>query len=75
MLVAVLMFPYYLKQPSLEAEQAGAQAELAAAADDVVHARRAVEEAMAERIAAETTVTAARARLSEAEAAAARAAQ
>jgi von Willebrand factor type A domain len=74
MLVAVLMFPYYLKQPSLEAEQAGAQAELAAAADDAVHARRAVEEAMAERIAAETTVAEARARLSEAEAAA-RAAQ
>jgi Mg-chelatase subunit ChlD len=75
MLVAVLMFPYYLKQPALEAEQAGAEAELAAAADDAVHARRAVEEAMAERIAAETTVTAARARLSDAEAAAARAAQ
>jgi von Willebrand factor type A domain len=75
MLVAVLMFPYYLKQPALEAEQAGAQAELAAAADDAVHARRAVEEAMAERIAAETTVTEARARLSEAETATARAAQ
>ena len=75
MLVAILMFPYYLKQPSLEVELAGAQAELAAAADDVVHARQAIADATAERIAAETALEKAQARLSEAEAAAARAAQ
>ena len=69
MLVSVLMFPYYLKQPSLEVELAGAQAELAAAADDVVHARQAVADATAERTAAETALEQAAARLSEAEAA------
>jgi von Willebrand factor type A domain len=75
MLVAILMFPYYLKQPALEIELAGAQAELAAAADDVVQARHAITDATAERTAAEAALAAARARLSEAEAAAARAAQ
>jgi von Willebrand factor type A domain len=69
MLVSVLMFPYYLKQPALEIELAGAEAELAVAADDVVHARRAVADATAERTAAEASAAAARARLSEAEAA------
>jgi hypothetical protein len=75
MLVSILMFPYYLKQPSLEIELAGAQAELAAAADDVVQARHALADAAAERTAAEAAIAAARARLAEAEAAAARAAQ
>jgi hypothetical protein len=75
MLVSVLMFPYYLKQPSIEAEQAGARAELAAAADDVTHARQAVADAAQERTAAETTLARARARLTEAQALAARAAQ
>jgi von Willebrand factor type A domain len=75
MLVSILMFPNYLKQPSLEAEQAGARAELAAAADDVVHAREAIADAMQERTAAEAALAQARARLTEAEAAAARAAQ
>ena len=75
MLVSVLMFPFYLKQPSLEIELAGARDELAAAADDVVDARQAVADATAERTAAETALAEAQARLSEAEAAAARAAQ
>ena len=75
MLVAILMFPNYLKQPSIEAEQAGAQAELAAAADDVVHARDAIADALQERTAAEATLAQARARLVEAEALAERAAQ
>jgi hypothetical protein len=75
MLVSILLFPNYLKQPSIEAEQAGARAELAAAADDVVHARQAVADALQERAAAETTLAEARARLTEAEALAARAAQ
>jgi hypothetical protein len=75
MLVAILMFPNYLKQPSIEAEQAGARAQLAAAADDMVHAREAVADASAERTAAETTLARAQARLTEAQALAARAAQ
>jgi hypothetical protein len=75
MLVSILMFPNYLKQPSLEAEQAGARAELAAAADDLVHARQALADATQERTAAEAALAEARARLTEAEALAARAAQ
>ena len=75
MLVSILLFPYYLKQPSIEAQQAGARAELAAAADDVVQAREAVADALQERAAAETMLVEARARLVEAEALAARAAQ
>src|SRR5687767_6907232 len=75
MLVSILMFPNYLKQPSLEAEQAGARAELAAASDDLVHARQALAHATQERTAAEAALAEARARLTEAEALAARAAQ
>lgn len=74
-LMAILLFPYYLKQPSIEAEQAGARAELAAAADDVVHARQAIADALQERAAAQATLAEARARLVEVEALAARAAQ
>jgi hypothetical protein len=74
MLVSILMFPNYLKQPSIEAEQAGARAELAATADDVVHSRQAVADATQEQTAAEATLAKARARLTEAEALAARAA-
>ncbi|HLT02310.1 MAG TPA: VWA domain-containing protein [Geminicoccaceae bacterium] len=75
MLVSILLFPNYLKQPAIEAEQAGARAELAAAADDVVQAREAVADAREERDAAQATLAAAKARLVEAEALAARAAQ
>src|SRR5919106_4596520 len=74
-LMAAIFFPYYLKQPSIEAEQAGARAELAAAADDVVHARQALADATQEQTAAEATLAQARARLTDAEALAARAAQ
>jgi hypothetical protein len=74
-LMAILLFPYYLKQPSVEAEQAGADAELAAAAAAVEQASQAVDRTMAERIAAETARAAAQTRLEQAEAAAARAAQ
>jgi von Willebrand factor type A domain len=75
MLVAILLFPYYLKQPSIEAAQAGARAELAAAADDLTQARKAIADALQERTAAETALAEAQARLVEAEALAARAAQ
>jgi hypothetical protein len=69
-LMAILLFPYYLKQPSVEADQAGARAELAAAADDVAQARQALDQATEQRIVAETARAEARARLVEAEAAA-----
>jgi hypothetical protein len=75
MLVSILLFPYYLKQPSIEAEQAGAHAELTAAADDVTQARKAIADALQERTEAETALAGAQARLVEAEALAARAAQ
>ena len=75
MLVAILIFPNYLKQPAIEAAQAGARAELAAAADDLTHARQAVADALQEKAAAATTLAEAKARLVEAEALAARAAQ
>jgi hypothetical protein len=75
MLVSILMFPNYLKQPAIEAEQSGARAELAAAADDVVQARQALADAEQERTAAEASLEQARARLTDAEALAARAAQ
>jgi hypothetical protein len=75
MLVSILLFPNYLKQPAIEAEQAGARAELAAAADDVVQARQALADATQARTAAEASLEQARARLTEAEALAARAAQ
>src|SRR5688500_10802658 len=75
MLVAILLFPYYLKQPSIEAEQAGARAELAATADDLKHARQAVADTLQERSAAEAALAEAKVRLIEAEALAARAAQ
>jgi hypothetical protein len=75
MLVSILLFPNYLKQPAIEAEQAGARAELAAAADDLTHVRQAVADALQERTAAETALAEAQARLVEAEALAARAAE
>jgi len=57
-LIAILMFPYYLRQPSIEAETGGAKAELAAAETAVIaleeqlaaarEARDATERALAE---------------------------
>jgi hypothetical protein len=72
-LVSILMFPYYLKQPSLEAEQAGAEAELAAAGEALEQRTRSLAEAQARRASAETALAAARQRLQEAESAAAEA--
>jgi multidrug efflux pump subunit AcrA (membrane-fusion protein) len=70
-LISILMFPYYLKQPSLEAEQAGARAELAAAGDAVEERARSLAAAEERRAAAETALAAARERLEQAESAAA----
>jgi hypothetical protein len=75
MLVSILLFPNYLKQPSIEAERDGARAELEAAAGDASQARKAIADAVQERTAAEASLAEARARLIEVEALAARAAQ
>jgi hypothetical protein len=69
MLVSILMFPFYLKQPALEAEREGAQAELAAAAAAVEQAQAEAAQAEAERTAAEGARAAAQARVERAEAA------
>jgi hypothetical protein len=70
-LISILMFPYYLKQPSLEAEQAGAEAELTAAGEALEAHARSIAEAEERRAAAETALAAARERLEHAESAAA----
>ncbi len=48
-LMAVLLFPFYLKQPSIEAELQGAQAQMSAAGLALTEARRAATEAAEER--------------------------
>ena len=48
-LMAVLLFPFYLKQPSIEAELQGAQAQMSAAGMALTEARRAATEAAEER--------------------------
>ncbi len=52
-LLAIVLFPYYLKQPAQEAETEGAQAEYDRAAADLEDARRLVAVLTAERIGAE----------------------
>jgi hypothetical protein len=72
-LVSILMFPYYLKQPSLEAAQAGAQAELTAAGEALEQRAEAVAEAKQRLASAEAALFEARQRLQQAESAAAQA--
>ena len=48
-LMAVLLFPFYLKQPSIEADLEGATAQMAAAGMALTEARRAATEAAEER--------------------------
>jgi len=72
-LISILLFPYYLKQPSIEAAEAGAEAELAAAGEALEQRERSLAEAEERRAAAETAVAAAQARMQEAESAAAQA--
>lgn len=52
-LMAILLFPYYLKQPSLEADQAAAEHQLERAGADLSDARKKASEASRERAAAE----------------------
>lgn len=70
-LMAILMFPYYLKQPSLEVEQAGAEAELSAAGVAKSTLTQALADGEADGAAALAELEAAKTRLARAEAAAA----
>jgi len=62
-LIAILMFPYYLRQPSIEIGLAGAQAELSAAQDSTVALQERVAELVEQRRAAEAEESAAAERL------------
>lgn len=74
-LMAILLFPYYLRQPSLEVELEGARAELSASGESLQDAERTAE-AEALRVAqASAALARARERLQEAEAEAAAAAE
>jgi hypothetical protein len=73
-LVAIILFPYYLKQPSIEAAEAGAAAELAAAERAWVEAEGEAEAAEARLGAAMAALKEAKARLEAAEVSAAEAA-
>jgi len=73
-LMAILLFPYYLRQPSLETDLAGARAELSASGESLDEAERTAE-AQALRVAlASAALADARERLQEAESEAAAAA-
>ena len=69
--IAVLMFPYYLRQPSVEAALEGARAELAAAGHSLDEAERDAEGATTRRGQAEAALAEARRRLQQAQTAAA----
>jgi hypothetical protein len=69
-LVAVLMFPYYLRSPSVEIEEAGATAAFAAAGAAMVLAEREAAFEETRKAAAESALSDARRRVEEAEAAA-----
>lgn len=73
-LVAIILFPYYLKQPSIEVAEEGAEAELAAAERSWVEAEGEAAAADSRLGDAKAALSAAKARLEEAEAAAERAA-
>lgn len=66
-LVAILLFPFYLKQPSLNDALAGARATLSAAADSNTASKRRSQNAKEEQTAAEQAIAAAEADLALAE--------
>ena len=70
-LISILMFPYYLKQPSLALEQAGASAEMSAAGHAIIEAEEALADAQDRKLAAEAAKEEALDRLRQAEVAAA----
>jgi von Willebrand factor type A domain len=69
--IAVLMFPYYLRQPSVDAALDGARAQLAAAGHSLREAEREADRARRRRAQAEAALAEARGRLQRAQAAAA----
>ncbi len=73
-LIAILLFPYYLRQPSIQQDLAGAQRELSAAGSSASTARQSAQEAAEERAQAEAELARAREALAQAEALAAAAA-
>jgi hypothetical protein len=73
-LISILMFPYYLKQPSLAIDKAGASAELSAAGHAIVEAEQAVADAHDRKLSAEEDLEDALDRMRQAELAAASAA-
>ncbi|MDH3921104.1 MAG: hypothetical protein OEU25_23325, partial [Rhodospirillales bacterium] len=70
-LIAILMFPYYLRQPSIEQDLAGARQELSAAGLSASAARQSAQAAAEERAQAEAELARAREALRRAEALAA----
>jgi hypothetical protein len=74
-LLAILLFPFYLRQPSLETELAGARAELAASGESLEDAERTAQAQALRMAQASAALAEARERLQEAEAEAAAAAE
>jgi hypothetical protein len=74
-LIAILLFPYYLKEPSQEADVDGARAELSAMGEALEAARLTAREAAQSRAEAAAALQRAKAALADAEAAAADAGQ
>jgi hypothetical protein len=74
-LIAILLFPYYLKQPSQEADVAGARAEMSAMGEALEALRLTAREAAEARAAAAARLQRAQAALADAEARAAAAGQ
>ncbi len=74
-LIAILLFPYYLRQPSIEQDLAGAQQSLSAAGSSASTARQSAQEAAEERAQAEADLARAREALAQAEALAAASAE
>lgn len=67
-LIAILMFPYYLRQPSIESDLEGARRELSAAGASATAAKQSAREAAEERAQAEAELARAREALRDAEA-------
>jgi hypothetical protein len=74
-LLAILLFPFYLRQPSLETELQGAQAELAGSGESLREAERTAETIALRKAQAMAALAEARERLRQAQAAAAAAAE
>jgi Mg-chelatase subunit ChlD len=66
-LMAIFLFPYYLKQPAREIAEQGARAEMAAAGLSVIEAESEIAEAEQRKTAAEEAVEQARSRLQQAQ--------